>query len=242
MISSKKADSHLEMIISFSMFLLFVIFLFTYLSPIKQPDISSSLLKSAEAGVEKYSTTMLNIPAILNQEKTGCFKIQSPFTETSNSKIFVRDESGSFPKFYADASGITIEGNNKKLYYLYHIQDASFQDTGLECTATEMELPETYSFSIPRIKSVYLKSELIRLKEKYDSDYEGLKEEFEYPKTSDFAVFFKTATGQPNDELSMSVNKPEKVVVNAKELPILILEEISGIKKEVEATINIQVW
>lgn len=247
--SSKKAASHLEMIISFSIFLLFVIFLFTFMSPVKQPDVSESLIKVVEKGISEYESSLVEVPVATKTAQTGCFKITSPFASTQQANIFIKDRDGNDVGFAVSGQTITISGNGNDFYYLYYSDDA-FTHLKQACSAESSALdimPQTdYTFSVPRTKDMYFLSKLLEIKSRYETEegYKQLKQEFNYPDASDFAIFVPREYSD-TIILSMDRQKPEKVPVFAREMAIIVLKEDesgNGNKEEIPSMMNIQVW
>ena len=59
---NKKAFSNIEMIISFSLFIVFLMFLFIYVNPIRRPNVSDVLLNTVELGLNNYKIDFVEIP------------------------------------------------------------------------------------------------------------------------------------------------------------------------------------
>lgn len=258
---SKKAIGHIEMIVSFTIFLVFALFVFSFLNPVKEIDISSSLLSAVESGVENYSTTLLELPVIVDEgvDLSGCFKIGSPFTSTVHNNIFVKNTNGDIEGFKAEASGcispnsdpigcISIRPKSalERVYYIYDIKDGEINSPVISCSAGQLSTG-LYEFSIPRVRMIYLNSTsgektLDNLRFNYENNYDNLKDNFNFPKESDFAVIIKKQDTNLI-KMELSKEKPKKVVVKAREIPITILEKTSsGEIIEVQADMSIQVW
>ncbi len=258
---SKKAIGHIEMVVSFVIFLVSALFIFSFLNPIRGPDISSSLLRAVESGVENYSTTLLEIPVIVDEgvDLSGCFKIGSPFISTVHNSIFVKNTSGDIVGFKAESIGcispnldptgcISIEPKSasERVYYIYDIKDGEIDSPVISCSAIQLST-DLYEFSIPRVRRIYLNSTsgektLDNLRFDYENNYDNLKDNFHFPKESDFALIIKK---QDTNIVKMELvkEKPEKVVVKAREIPITILEKTSsGEIIEIQADMSIQVW
>ena len=250
-IDKRGVITHIEMIVSFAIFLVSVLFIFSFLNPIEQPDISSSLLRLIESGIEKdYSITILEIPVIIDNDVdlTPCFKVGSPFNSTIHDKMFVKNENYELVHFHAEPAGcsgpppdedpigcigITTKSSSQRVYYLYHTEHSSDAEIGspaVSCSENQLDTSE-YEYSIPRVKDIYLNSTgtntLEQLKIDYENDYESLKEKFDFPEESDFSIIINKQDTNIV-KLKLSREKPEKVVVKAKEVPIVIIEKTSS--------------
>lgn len=226
--SNKKGIGHVEMIVSFSIFFLFVIFLFTYLNPIKAPSISKVLLDIVEQGLDNYTAKVLEIAVKVGSG--GCFQIKCPFNDCSENNVFVKDKSGNVCGFnYGTATGnLSISGTGD-FFYLYH-SDKSIKPPEGSCSGAT---PRQTKFSVPKLQVLYLDSELERLNEEYENDYEGLKSRFGFPVASDFSISIEGM-------FTMSVTKPKGVAVIARDTPISILD--GNTKEIIKGSMNIRVW
>ena len=233
--SKKGAASHVEIIISFSIFFVFVLFLLAYMNPIKPPGISKVLLDVVEQGLDHYTTKILEIPVSVYPAVGGCFQIECPFTDCSAEHIFVKDENGNNCEFsYNSMTGnLSIDGTGQ-FFYLYH-SDKNITYPGSTCSGGASRSSE---FSVPKLQSLYLYSELEKLSLIYNESYEGLKTQFGFPKASDFAIYIYDKDSKPM--FTLSVTKPKGVTVKARDMPITILKDDT--KEKIKCSMNIQVW
>jgi len=238
MMKRKKAVSTIEMIVSFTIFLAFIIFLIAYLNPVKKPDISGALLDSAENGIENATETdLIEMPVILTDsvEAGTCFDIENPFTIGNETNVFIKDSKGNFMPFKRNSENFTIQSTGDTIYYLYFSEDESVTNDAPAPSCT-ISFPE-YKFSIPRLKKVYSYTLLKAFNDTYAADaaYLGLKEQFNFPITYNFGLKVYNST---STIIEIMKQKPEKVIVKAREIPIQIMKD-----KEIQYVhMSIQVW
>jgi len=227
----KRGVSHVEMIVSFSVFLLFVLFLITYLNPIKPPTISKVLLDIVEQGLKNYTAKILEI-AVRAAPSAGCFQIECPFVDCSADHVFVKDKNGNSIGYDILPNGnLSIKGD---FYYLYH-SDKSVSLSGSGCAGALTTSP---IFSVPKLQTLYLYSELKTLNSTYYSDYESIKTQFRFPSASDFAINIRYEDDTPM--FIMSTTKPKGIAVKARDMPVSILN--GDTKEIIKGKMNIQVW
>ena len=247
---NKRADSNLEMIISFSIFLIFLLFIFTFLNPVKKPDISNVLLDIIEEQAKNYTLSLLEIPVMIYTTPSGCFNIECPFNlsyiedqEKRRYYIFVEDDKQNDKNFGFTGSGnllnITIDssGSASNLYTLY-FSDSVFDNVpGSEPQASGCISPGLYNFSTPRLNKLYSYNKLRDLNTSYYSSggYDNLKKLFNFPESSDFAIFVRPY-------FEMTGIKPERGIVKAREIPIEMIKEEDGKKEIIKTYLDIQVW
>lgn len=235
--TGKKAASHIEMVISFVMFALFVFFLLIYLNPIRNQNISGVLLDAIERNIEENaSINLIEIPLSLKGSADLCFLLPNPFDTTNPQNIFAKDSNGTVLKFALDGGNIKIE---KKInfYYLYY-GDAVFNTLPLELISCTILNSSDYVYTAPRIYDLFFMPRIEGIKDDYTTDYYKLREEFNFPLNYDFAINITDSTTMQS-VISMSIKKPEKMEILAREFPIEILYSDGKI---INAVMNIQVW
>jgi len=234
---NKKAVSTIEMMVSFTIFLAFIIFLLTYLNPVKMPDISGALLDSAENGIENAAETdLIEMPVILDSATIKCFNIENPFTKGNETNVFIKDSKGKFVNFNLTDKNFTIQGTEDKMYYLYFSEDEQITTNKAPSPSCTTTFPP-YKFSIPRLKKVYSYTLLTAFNSSYTNDagYLSIKERFNLPITYNLGLRIYNST---STIIEIMRQKPEKVIVKAREIPIQIIQG----RETQYAHMSIQVW
>lgn len=259
--SKKSASSHIEIIISFSIFFLFLLFLFSFLNPIKRPDISEVLLDIVQNGMEKdYTVSLIEVPVVLKTiPGKSCFSVNNPFVDTINQKFtFVESASGKNLLFSLSGNLIYIQtapAEDLQDFYKIYYSDKEFVPktlSSVDCDDMKDDITGelNYEFSISRLNNYYLYENLAAMKAEYDAldSYTQLKTKFAFPATFEFAVTIAPTDGSPaivEMKNPGGMQKPSRVTVRARDIPvdvIKIAEDGSGTKEKIKATLNIQVW
>lgn len=235
----KRAVSHIEMAISFAMFVMFVFFLLFYLKPTRSQNISEVMMDAVANGLEKNGTVQLiEIPLTLKAAVAeNCFTLENPYEASSINYMFVRDEDEKALKFSFSGDDINIE-KSREFYYLFFSEDGEFESMGLPSPPCMVLNEGDYEYAAAKTYKLFSLPRLEAIKQRYDYNYLKLKEDFNYPPNYDFAIKI-TLLATQQSILSMESNKPEKVEVIAREMPIEILQRDGSILR---AIVNIQVW
>lgn len=233
----KKAANHIEMVISFVMFALFVFFLLVYLNPVRNQNISNVLLDAIQNSIEKNATIQLiELPLNLKTGIDICFSMLNPFNTSDSRNIFVKDYNGKILKF--SLSGDNINAEKSGSFYYFYFADSIFSIPSLEAILCTQLADSDYDFAASRTYDIFFLPKLQGIKNTYNADYNRLREDFNFPLGYDFAVNITDVVTR-QDILSMGVKKPARVEVIAREVPAEILYNDGS---RVEAVINIQVW
>ena len=237
-IMNNRGVSGVEMIVSFTLFFGFVLFIFAYMNPLSMP-VSRSLLTTLENAVKENAS--MNIEAMgfaVNKtmlDSIGgarCFSLED---EAPLNSVFITDHNGNEVAFQNGTKNVNYTG--EKFYYINNASITGKQTPPLTgCIPLKINL--NYSLSVERTYNVYYNRSLASMKELYYSNYLQLKNDLKFPTGSDFAVI--VFDSNQNKIISMEKTTP-RVNVMSKEFPIEILSDDSGIKI-IKGYMRLLVW
>ena len=235
MIQNKKGISTVEIIVSFTIFMGFVVFIFLYLNPIKQ-NISGPLLTALDVGFRDQAMTDLREwPVAVNKSNApGCLKFSIPFESKGN--ISVKDINDNTLTYRinlaADPTQSTIDIGHidDKLYRLIQSDEIDSVNSN---SLSDCQTPLQFSLSVERIERIYSYKKLVAINDSYYNDYAGLKQKLDFPITSDFGIII--TSDQAN--FTMQKNIPN-VQIKVRTFPAEILKN----DKKLKATISLLVW
>jgi hypothetical protein len=238
LIRQKKGSSHFEMIAAFVLFFGFVFFLLVFVKPYKTTTLSGSVVLALYDSFEAETYTTLTSVFLMvdstqyyedNSEST-CFNVRFP------GEIFGFGFSGSLVLSVEGEilnSSIGVDGlleiqGNETFYQVFISPD--FTDEVLSDCG---EIPNYVLGSLIDRRLVSYKG-LGILKQKYDSDYSGLKDDLRFPQTFEFSI-----TSAEFPELNMEQLIPLNEEVQAKDFLREVLFENGTI---VNSRFNFRVW
>lgn len=234
---NKKA-SHVGVVLSFVIFVTFLVFLFSILgSPIKLPSNKDASLDYLEIRLaDKFSSnlTILTISPI-NSGNKNCIEINNLLYGFQNLNSLVKNKSdniiGSTPNkgsslyinWLAREEFFKIFYSEDILKNLEFSQDASCH---LLLSSEINSLRENKYFNVAKINDFF---------STYESDYDSLKTEFNLPQNTEFGLSFTDAEGitTTTGEVDSSIN------IYSREVPIQYFNETASINS---GFINIKVW
>ena len=244
---NKRGISHVEVIISFALFLAIVAVIFIFLRPIREPSLSSVVLDVVEEGlgtdvISTVTTIPFKIDASIFANNTGfpCFKIIHPLDIGDSAgklhlnNVFLERTTGEAVPMDLNLSFLEVSEEHA-LYYLSYSFQETFppQPLGRDCPL----VPEDkILFSTPRAENFYSYNNLSALNSEYASNYVGLKNRWFLPGRNDFAMKVTDAGGHVLFEMNRPV--PPRRDVFAREIEGQMLR---GTDVE-RVTINIRVW
>jgi len=183
-------SSHFEMIAAFVLFFTFVVFLLLFIKPYQTGTLQGSVVAGLHDSFREQAETNLSKFFLKadNSDLEGCFYIKLPgelfgfvFTETLVRAVDSGVEKRSELEDSASDAKLNIDADNT-FYYVMISPDFTNEDLSGCHELIEYELG-----SIDE-KKVVSYSELVEMKENYDSDYKGLKEDMDFPDAYDFAI------------------------------------------------------
>ena len=229
MIFNKGGLSHIEVIISFVIFLGFISFAFYFFSPFESGrTLKASLAYSFDEIVENVSVSLESYSVSLNNCGDTTISIENPSPISGNVKII--DING-------DILGGIRDGNNFCIGTPQDFVTILISEVFPDSSGTCVDITNPCS-NISSSENMKILSErkIEELKENYELDYETIKENFNLPGRIDFgfSIIF-------NDAQKIVAEKeiPENLEVDAKKKRIEIIRENGDIEF---ADLIVEVW
>jgi hypothetical protein len=233
---NKKGVSTIEIIVSFAIFVTFIIFILIYLNPIRQ-EISPVLLAGLETGLKKEASVELKeVPFIVSGNIPPCFEIPlASVFDLSNGEISVIDVDNKVIPHQRAGNSIQIQKQASRFYRL--IQSSEIERTNAPLTGCTVLPQQDYVFSVERTVSIYSYKKLNAINKSYylsAQEYTNLKRKFNYPITSDFGIIVQA------EDFNITMNRtiPSNLQIKAGRYPIQVLQ--NDAKKS--ATLSLIVW
>ncbi len=243
----KRGISHVEVVLSFIIFISFLTFLFLFFNPIKTIKNNPLFLDVVEREIKKNVSTNFSIltlklddPPSSNNPPKLCFY----FTYDSDLgnvtvKKMIQDNYEEVQAYSKDIGNgrkkIYINDANNNFFYLYF--SPSFNENefaGVNCLKYKKE---EYSLGLLRSYVAESYDKLIELNNTYYRNYNELKNLFKIPNSIDFSFSVRDSLG--NNIISARKEIKRKTNVFSKDSNIKILYNNGTIKY---AILNVQVW
>ena len=231
-IKKKRGMSHIEMILSFIIFVGFLIFLFSIFVFLNVPHSNIISLDAVERAIKDNISVKMDFVTIkINETKDGCFWFE--YNLTGN--VSVKNESYSVVKgkreLWGNKEGVVINGSGE-FFYIYSSEN--FEEDVFDSSNCKKLNKKDYSIGLFRSYKVVSFEKLERLKENYENDYEGLKENLGLK--SDFVFSLNDFSGQTILEVEKNIPKKE---VLSRDVPVQLAYSNGTLSY---AILNIRVW
>jgi hypothetical protein len=221
---SKAAQSHVEMVLSFTIFVGFVMVILLFINPIREKSIGyASLEVVMEKVLSNLSLSYQYIGLILHDPvNSGCFTVNN--TLGSNSKTLVLDDSGLLKNSKNNRQTIDIEATPNARFYKVYFSEG-FNYTSPSSLVGCKVLPRSnYSFGVLVIENSVFLDNLQDFNKSYHQDYATLKTRLESKEDFDFTVYNIDKT-----QILFDVSKSNKLKtgnVLAREVPLRIINKL----------------
>ncbi len=210
----KKAQGHVEIMISFALFIGVLIFILLFMNPLAKTQEKVSFINKVEQTIiQNVSVEIGKISVILN-DSGDCYN--------SNA---VKEYGLEF---------IEVQDNPRK-YTIYY--NELFGSGGIPGCSPG---PEDYQLGVYSKEQMFVYEKIQDLIVVYNLDedsYKNLKKALKI--TDDFLFQFKDINGNEVPELSVSRTIPSGVNVESKEFPVRMIDELGNIQ---ELILNIRAW
>ena len=210
---SKKSQGHVEVILSFALFIGAILFIFLFINP--------SFKEDEKTNIEQVTDKVINNISL----EIG--------------RLSIISDSNCYDYELTDNYGISFVETKKDNEFIIYFSDKNFvfNDTNPNKINPVLCPENSYNIGVFSEEDMIVYNETVDFKAKYESDYEKLKEDIGI--SDDFSFEIKDVDGQAINGLSASRNIPGNVNVNAIEFPIRVIDE-NGIIHEF--LFNIRVW
>jgi len=209
----KKAQGHVEIIISFVLFVGVLIFVFLFLNPFTKTQAEIPIRENVQKNIINNITTDLGkLTVFINQTGERCYK----FDETE----------------YLNENYKEIPIDQFK-YVIYFSDVFSGKDSQKDPSC----LRENYKLSSYSVDKIISFEKIKTLVQKYNTDYVSLKTSLGI--SYEFSFNVKDLSGTPISEASVSKDIPEGLEVGSREFPIRTINSEGLIK---EYILNIRAW
>ena len=187
---NNKKGSHVGIIISFSLFVAFLIFLYTATQPVleskeEQKNLMQELKNKITDRVSENFTTMTIINSSFNED---CIKIENyPYSDMDT---IVKDSNGE--KVPRDFSGdsLYIENTASDGFYKIYSSESSLDNSEMDHTGTCYGFTSDFKRGINRMEKKVSFQRMEGFIEEYNTNYSLVKEQLDVPEENGFALDF----------------------------------------------------
>ena len=232
---NKKAGTHIGVVLSFVIFVVFLVFLYsTLIEPTINQNDKNYLLENLKTKLIKnvseeltFITTNLN-----NNPSQNCIELVNFITKTEiNSNIISKNEN--ILQSYINGNNLRIvRESNETFFKIYYSKEfEELNSVGENCEVID---ENNYAIGLVRTDKYVFETKIINLMSEYENNYETLKEELKVPIGSDFNFGFIY-----NNKTSIITEKDILTNIYAVEIPVQYVDKESNI---LLGLINIKIW
>lgn len=209
----KKRGSHVGVVISFMIFIMFLIFLYLIIEPKvrieknKQSDLDNLKIEL----IEKISANMTSVTVSDSSSGYNCLKLDNIAVGGSGLNSIVKNKEGNPVNSYSSGDFLKIALGGES-FFKVHYSEEEFKDfptSNNNCVDAIIE-------SVRTDKHIF-ETKIIVLKEEYENGYDDLKEKLKVPAESEFGFSFiysnETIIGTKEGNISISIYT-EKVSIH----------------------------
>ncbi len=235
--------SHVGMILSFVIFITFIIFLYTILRPavnITGADKKSIMSYLEKSLIENVSANFTSASVEINNSKNPagtCVKLLNFLltTDMSPPTLIVKNETGGIQASNQDLFNLVIiraERNNRffKIYY-----SSEFKRINVTEAACAVLTDKEYKMGLVKTEETIFERKLYNIIDDYRNDYERLRGELKTPPGSEFGIIFTQSNGT---KIEVG-NTPKSASVYAEEIPVQYIDDYANTHS---GYLGIKIW
>jgi len=171
-----RRGSHVEVIVSFIIFVTFVLFIFSVIEPsISTQKDKKNMFDSIELKIiEEISSNMTTITVNFGSGGSGCIDLEDL---NIGKRIVVKDDLGRGVSSSADDNSLQINGESAETFFKIYYSEEFDELAGSGCS------PTSYDLGLTKTSKYIFQKKVIEL---ISRDYETLKTEFNIPEGVEF--------------------------------------------------------
>lgn len=229
----KKGISHVEMILSFVIFIGFLIFLFAIFKPLRVVSGGEVYLDILERGINDNVSIDVNFQTLKINDSVdvNCFCIEYSLKNIivkNENEIIINSETG---------DNLCMESLDK-FFYIYSSEEFESSEGISLSSCSFLEKDKNYTLGLFRSYSFYSNRSLKKLHYETANNYDDVKDKLELRASKDFS--FSLRMKESNEIILENTKKPGKGVrVLARDVPVQIVYNNGKFEY---ALLNIQVW
>jgi len=217
-----KKGSHVGVVLSFVVFITFLIFLYSTLEPAIKTDRDKQFVLDylEKEFIKNFSNDLTLVTISLNETynpQSNCINI-SHVNGVSGMNLIVKNEQNAPVKSNNQNNSIEIDinetGEQKKFFKIYYSEEyfSLYPKTNYNSCDNSLE-GSNYSIGLFKTDNYIFESKILKFLDIYNYDYEKLRNELNIPLGSDFGFNFKNkngiiiGTGEKNLSASIYVNE-----------------------------------
>ncbi len=232
------AVSHVEIVVSFGIFMALLAVIFIFVKPIQEPKLDEVLVDTISQNLNKETETLLKILPLKinsqNSEGIDCFEIPLPGTTWNPQEAFVKDENLHPVEFDISGNNLLVPDTASFIYVYQAEEDLSLNT--LSCP-TSLELGKNdYILSVPRTQEIISIQKFESLITDYQDNLEQLKEEWGI--NGNFLITLSYDNGNSQLQLGSQQDPPENLNIHVQEIPTTVFKQ----GEFLIAKLNIKAW
>ena len=236
-----KKGSHVEVILSFVIFVTFLVVLYTIVKPvIREPIDKEYLLNHIKTDIisETSKTLIIQHINVISIGDQGCFVLQN--YDYLSPHLSVKNETDSTKPVYTSEEGLLIDSGDLGIYKIYY-SDQFTNDLYPSLKVCDILTQEDGEYTVgdkKSLKYVFL-GQMEGFAGNYTEEYSMVKDEIGIPEGVDFSFKFTNSDKNTIAAPTQPKQAPQSAEIYSEELPVVYVDYSEKIKT---GFLTVTVW
>jgi hypothetical protein len=228
-----KKGSHVGIVLSFVIFVTFVMFFYLMIQPALATESKQAVLNTLEGSIIEMASAELTAASVFVEiPPQDCARLDDFFGDTEmGGKIIVLDENGNTVTAKKNSQDLYVEREEHTFLKIYESEEFSAIDEGQISPC----IPMDYEFGLVKNTTEIFETKILYIIERHGDDYQTLKQDLNVPAGSEFGFNFTYADGKSVS----TVDSAAKTSIFAEEFPVKYITDDAEIKAGI---LRIKVW
>lgn len=235
-----KRGSHVGIVLSFVIFILFLVFMYSIMAPsVKIEKSKQNLLDYLKIElIDNLSTDLTTVTIIIDEDYNPVEKcLEISHNNSENLNLVIKNQDDNPINFDPSENELKIDWTGQDRFFKVYYSTEQFDDffQTLDSCAEPNKIEEEYSIGSVRKNNYVFVPKIIKLIEDYNEDYESVKGTFKIPVNNDFDFSFRY-----ENETIIGITKETMAKdIYAEEIPIQYVDAEANINY---GFFNIRLW
>jgi hypothetical protein len=234
-----KKGSHVGVVLSFVIFVTFLVFLFSIFgSPIKLPSNKDALIDHIEIEFTNKFSSNLTILTISPAPGETCLKIENDqlFLPILNAIVKNKDWDIVNSKSNQNNKNLIFEKTSDEDFFRIYYSEEDFDDFSEGVPGNCQEILNEGEINFFRENQYFNINKIDEFFSQYESNYSKLKSDFNFPMNNDFSLSF---VDSEKNVINETEQRDITTNIYSREIPVQYFDELANINS---GFINIKVW
>lgn len=228
-----KKGSHVGIVLSFVIFVTFVMFFYIMIRPSLAAENKSSVLNTLKENIIEMASSELTSASVIAEEMLGnCIRLNNFFQTGIGEKVVAKSDEGETLELrrHPSSNHLQVINEGNLFFRIYESEEFDQIEQGSPwCDESD------YEFGLIKNTTEIFETKILDIIDRHEDDYEGLKQDLAIPTGNEFGLNFTYANGTSVS----TTDSATKINIFSGEFPVKYITKDAAIEMGI---LRIKIW